>query len=264
VFGLIEKRNTGIDVRGIEKSAKVPFPTPTTYDAIARYRMEISGPVSRQFLTSLAEFAPSTEAKAEINKLGKSKDYFHQKVAERRLNLAQTLEIICGSTPWSAVPFSILIEGLLSLQPRPYSISSSPRVQKDKLTITATVESVPIQDTALTFNGVTSNYLFALQQKQNKDADSNPYGLTYSIEGPRNRYEGIQIPVFIRPSNFRLPSNPATTVIMVGPGSGVAPFRGFIQERAAQKKAGEKVGKTILFYGCRTPGDFIYQEDWKV
>jgi len=52
---------------------------------------------------------------------------------------------------------------------------------------------------------------------------------------------------------------------MVGPGTGVAPFRAFLQERAAQAKAGQDVGTTVLFFGCRKKTeDFLYQSEWDV
>lgn len=264
VFGIQDKRHSVISVKGIDVTAKVPIPTPTTYDAAIRYYMEVSAPVSRQFVSTLAAFAPDEESKAEIVRLGNDKDYFHEKITNKCFNIAQALQTIT-SKPFTAVPFSLLIESINKLQPRYYSISSSSLVQKDKISITAVVESVRLPGASHMVKGVTTNYLLALKQKQNGDPQPDPHGLTYSITGPRNKYDGIHVPVHVRHSNFKLPSDPSKPIIMVGPGTGVAPFRGFIQERAALAAKGEKVGTTLLFFGCRkSDEDFIYQDEFKV
>ena len=63
---------------------------------------------------------------------------------------------------------------------------------------------------------------------------------------------------------FRLPQNPETDIIMVGPGTGIAPFRAFIEERNAQRDAGQKLGKDWLFFGDqREAFDFLYQDEFK-
>nr|KAF6355772.1 cytochrome p450 oxidoreductase [Myotis myotis] len=68
--------------------------------------------------------------------------------------------------------------------------------------------------------------------------------------------------MFVRKSQFRLPFKATTPVIMVGPGTGVAPFIGFIQERAWLRQQGKEVGETLLYYGCRrSDEDYLYREE---
>ena len=266
ILGLQSKRSTVIYVKGLDATAKVPFPSPTTYDTVIRYHMEICAPISRQFLSTLAAFSPNDQIKAEITKAGNDKDYFQDTVASKNLNIAQYLEILSSHQPWDKIPFSAFIEGLNKIQPRYYSISSSSHVHKDKIAITAVVESSQQPGQPHVVKGVTTNYLLALKQKQHgAPADPDPNGLNYAITGPRNKYDGIHVPVHVRHSNFKLPSDPSRPVVMVGPGTGVAPFRGFVQERAALAAAGENVGKTVLFFGCRRrEQDFLYEQEWEV
>ncbi|KAJ8107936.1 hypothetical protein OPT61_g8522 [Boeremia exigua] len=264
VLGKEHKRHNVISVKALDPTAKVPFPSPTTFDAAIRFHIEIGASVSRQLVAGLAQFAPDDDIKAEMTKLGSDKDYFKQKVANRNLNLAQLLEIEGKGQTWTKIPFSFLIEGLVKIQPRYYSISSSSLVQKDKISITAVVESIAKPDAPYVLKGVTTNYLLALKQKQHGDPSPDPHGLNYAITGPRNKYDGIHVPVHVRHSNFKLPSDPSKPIIMVGPGTGVAPFRAFVQERAAQAKAGQNVGKTVLFFGCRKKSeDFLYEKEWE-
>ncbi|KAK7750511.1 hypothetical protein SLS62_007590 [Diatrype stigma] len=264
ILELENKKDTVISVKALEPTAKVPFPTPTTYDAIIRYHLEICAPVSRQFLGTLAAFAPDDDVKAEMAKLGDDKDYFHDKISKNHYNIARTLSVVSGGKTWGNIPFSAFIEGLTKLQPRYYSISSSSEVQPKKISITAIVENQHIPGRSDPFKGVATNYLLALKQKQNGDPNPEPFGQTYEIMGPRNKYDGIHVPVHVRHSNFRLPSDPSKPVILVGPGTGVAPMRGFVQERAKLAESGQNVGRTILFFGCRKRDeDFLYESEWE-
>lgn len=265
VLGKEDKRHTVILVKGLDPSSKVPFPSPTTYDAAIRFHIEINAAVSRQLVSGIAQFAPNDDIKAEMVKLGGDKDYFKQNVTDRNLNLAQLLEISGKGQKWTKIPFTFMFENMVKIQPRYYSISSSSLAQKDRISITAVVESLEKPGAPYVLKGVTTNYLLALKQKQHGDPNPDPHGLNYAITGPRNKYDGVHVPVHVRHSNFKLPSDPSKPIIMVGPGTGVAPFRAFVQERAAQAKAGQTVGKTILFFGCRKQSeDFIYSDEWKV
>lgn len=78
--------------------------------------------------------------------------------------------------------------------------------------------------------------------------------------------KGDKLHVAVRPSHaaFHLPSDPEKTpLILVAAGSGIAPFRGFIQERAAMLAAGRTLAPALLFFGCRKPGaDDLYREEF--
>lgn len=265
VVDLADKRDRVIAVKGLDATAKVPFPTPTTYDTVMRYQLEICGPISRQFIATLAQFAPTDEIKEQVSKIGNDKDAFAEEVTKKNFNVGQFLEQISDNQKWDKIPFSLFIEGLTKIQPRYYSISSSSLVQKNLVSITAVVESVEVPGASHVLKGVTTNYLLALKLKQHGEPNPDPHGLNYAISGPRNKYDGVHVPVHIRHSNFKLPSDPSKPIIMVGPGTGVAPFRGFVQERAYQATNGENVGKTLLFFGCRnSTDDFIYKDEWAV
>ncbi|MGH7154686.1 MAG: diflavin oxidoreductase, partial [Acetobacteraceae bacterium] len=82
-----------------------------------------------------------------------------------------------------------------------------------------------------------------------------------SVDMAERRSAGEALPVFLKPNpHFRLPADPSVPIIMVGPGTGVAPFRAFMQQREADGAS----GKSWLFFGARNfTHDFLYQLEWQ-
>ena len=141
--------------------------------------------------------------------------------------------------PSCDVPFNVYLELLPPMRPRYYSISSSPAVTSSHLTVG--VPHGPARSGDGYFNGVASTHLAS------------------SMEGS-TQFAFVRKPTI----PFRPPANPHVPMIMVGAGTGMAPFRGFLQERAALAEKGVPVGKSILFYGCRyAKGDMLYADELK-
>ncbi|KAG2209699.1 hypothetical protein INT47_001845 [Mucor saturninus] len=274
VLGLTDKLDTVVDIKAIDPTApkKHPFPVPTTYRSIFRYYMEICAPISRQILNSFAEYAPTEESKAALIRLATDKDEYRLQVTDACRNLAQVLEYACGHSNQSGlfanVPFDLVVENIARMQPRFYSISSSAKESPKVITATIVVLSYhPIAAAHETVYGVNSNFLYRIQMQQGMPNDGQEHPV-YDLSGPRQSYLGEdglchKLPVHVRHSQFKLPRNPSVPIIMVGPGTGVAPFRAFVRERALAKRDGKPVGTTLLFYGSRNRDqDFLYAEEW--
>ncbi|MBU6383605.1 MAG: sulfite reductase [Verrucomicrobia bacterium] len=124
---------------------------------------------------------------------------------------------------------------LLPLLPRFYSIASSTRVFPNEVHLT--VSFVHFELNGQTYFGVGS-YFLCVQAE----------------------IESTPIPIYVQPSNhFTLPEDPNRSIIMIGPGTGVAPFRAFMQERMA----GQAEGRNWLFFGERNrETDFYYGDYW--
>lgn len=142
----------------------------------------------------------------------------------------EIVDVIGGLTqPFTALELTALLK---KLQPRLYSISSSPKAHPDEVHLT--VAAVRYDSYGRNRKGVCSTFL------ADRCADNTP------------------VPVFVQTSHgFRLPENGDVPVIMCGPGTGIAPFRAFLEERLA---TGAKGGNWLFFGDQKRSTDFLYQE----
>jgi cytochrome P450/NADPH-cytochrome P450 reductase len=143
--------------------------------------------------------------------------------------------------PACELPFHAYLEMLSLLAPRYYSISSSPSGDPSRCSVTVGVVEAPAGSGRGTYKGICSNYLAS-----------------------RRAGEIIHATVRETKAGFRLPDDASVPIIMIGPGTGLAPFRGFLQERAALKTRGASLGPAMLFFGCRHPDqDYLYADELK-
>jgi NADPH-ferrihemoprotein reductase len=200
-------------------------------------------------------------AKAFLVEVSRDKDAFAGFVAATHVDLGRLLEAAAPGAVWDALPLSFLIEVLPRLQPRYYSISSSSIIAPCVPAITALVSSTPLA--AALIPGLTTNYLFALSNALAAGAASlHPAGLQYKLDGPDNALSGARLYAHVRRSKFKLPMQSAHPIVMVSAGTGLAPFRAFLAERARLLAMGRDVGQMVLFFGrCHPDEDYIYREE---
>ena len=195
----------------------------TTFGYALKNLLDITG-ISKKVATNIQALSNSDELAKIIAGEGEEsfKDWSYGK------EVIDLLEFVTLPADLTAQQ---LVDCLRALPPRLYSIASSPKAHPDEVHLT--VAAVRYDAHGKSRKGVASTYL----------ADDAKVGTKVNVYLHKNK-------------NFRLPENGDTPIIMVGPGTGIAPFRAFIEERAEDEAKGE----SWLFFGDQKYNeDFLYQ-----
>ncbi|KAI8176457.1 Bifunctional cytochrome P450/NADPH--P450 reductase [Colletotrichum sp. SAR 10_75] len=206
------------------RSSSLPLNKPiTAWDLFASH-LELTRTATPRSIETLAEVAEKGETRATLRTLSsKTSD-----IRDKRLTIVDLLMTFHDIK----LSLTLFLSMLPQMRPRTYSFSSSPFWMSGFATLTYTVEE----------KGVASNYLASLSPG-----------------------DVVQISLMPATLNFALPdihSRSSTPVIMIGAGTGLAPFRGFVQDRAIALREGACLAPAILFFGCRGPElDDMYRDE---
>ncbi|MGK9267534.1 bifunctional P-450/NADPH--P450 reductase [Bacillus inaquosorum] len=231
-FGLKGTDQVTLSASG-RSAGHLPLGRPVSLQDLLSYSVEVQEAATRAQIRELAAFTVCPPHKRELEDLT-AEGVYQEQILKKRISMLDLLEKYEACD----MPFERFLELVRPLKPRYYSISSSPRVNPEQASITVGVVRGPAWSGLGEYRGVASNYL-------------------------AERKAGDDVVMFVRTpeSRFQLPEDPETPIIMVGPGTGVAPFRGFLQARAALKREGKTLGEAHLYFGCRNNRDFIYRDE---
>ncbi|XP_035175556.1 methionine synthase reductase isoform X1 [Oxyura jamaicensis] len=263
VLGLSERGEYFVCVKIKEgtkkKGAACPqhIPERSTLKFILTWCLEIRAIPKKAFLRALVECTSNAGEKRRLQELcsRQGNSDYTRFIRESNVCLLDLLRAFPSCKP----SLNLLIEHLPKLQARFYSVSSSNLYQPGKLSFVFNIVEFPACPTRpVSRKGVCTGWLAELVAPL-----LHPNKNTLCTEGGSPPTE--EIPIFARPNNtFHLPSDPSVPFVMVGPGTGIAPFIGFLQHR--QKLREEHTdwhfGETWLFFGCRHHDrDYLFKDE---
>uniref|UniRef100_A0A1A8U6L9 Nitric oxide synthase n=4 Tax=Nothobranchius furzeri TaxID=105023 RepID=A0A1A8U6L9_NOTFU len=230
----LEERNTALGVIS-NWTQETRIPPCTIYQAF-QFFLDITTPPTPVLLQQFAALATDEQQKKKLEILSKGLQEYEEWKWYNNPTLVEVLE----EFPSIQMPSTLLLTQLPLLQARYYSISSSPDLYSGEIHLTVAVVSYRTRGgEGPTHHGVCSSWL--------------------------NRVEkGEMVSCFVRSApSFQLPKDSRAPCILVGPGTGIAPFRSFWQHRLFDlEQNGMKSGPMILVFGCRqSEMDHIYKEE---
>lgn len=212
-------------------AAYLPVDRPIAARDLLAEWVELAQPATRKQLEQLVALTRCPPEKRALEAM--LQDYAATVLKPRR-SLLELLE----HAPACSLDFAGFLEMLPLMKPRLYSIASSPKADARRVGLTVAPLDAPAWSGQGRHRGVASTHL-------------------------SNARVGDEIRVAIRSPNtpFRV-APPQTPMLLIAAGTGIAPFRGFLEERAAQQSAGERVAQTMLFFGCDHPEvDLLYADE---
>jgi NADPH-ferrihemoprotein reductase len=216
-----------------------PFPMPLSVTECLTRHLDLTSAPRRSDLKMLVQYATDPVDRKALLRLSskEGKQEYKEKIMGGYVGMVDLLKLC----PSLSIPLEHFVSICHFLLPRYYTIASSSSVHPEQVHLTVAVTQDKRKDKSL-FNGVCSTHL----------ANLNP-----------TKSERVRI--FNRPSTFRLPKDSSRPILMIGPGTGIAPMRGLLQERRYQKLSEKKtVGLNILYFGCKkTSLDYLYQDELK-
>ena len=229
----------------VKKNASVPsyIPQPFTIRYALSKCIEIRAVPKKPFLRALVTCT------SDISERRRLEELCSKQGASAYLELIRTpcLSILdlLSTFPSCKPSFELLAQHLPRLQPRRYSIANSPLVDSNHLTFVFNVVRIEAkQGRTFSRNGVCTGQLEEVLLGANASSET-------ALANPK-------IDIFLTKStNFCLPEDGSLPLVMIGPGTGVAPFIGFLEHRSA---LANQSGDTWLFYGCRHKDrDFLFE-----
>ncbi|KAM9642633.1 NADPH-dependent diflavin oxidoreductase 1 isoform 2-T2 [Trichechus inunguis] len=214
--------------------ARLPQPC-SVHHLVSRY-LDITSVPRRSFFELLAGLSPDELEQEKLLEFSSAQgqEGLYDYCSRPRRTI---LEVLCDFPHTAgAVPPDYLLDLIPPIRPRAFSITSSLLALPGRLQILVAVVQywTRLKEPR---RGLCSCWLASLDPGQ----------------GP------IRVPLWVRPGGLTFPKMPDTPVVMVGPGTGVAPFRAAIQERVAQGQTGN-----LLFFGCRhRDQDFYWEAEWR-
>ncbi|GAA3116020.1 bifunctional cytochrome P450/NADPH--P450 reductase [Streptosporangium carneum] len=206
----------------------LPVDTPVTAGLLLTEFAELQEVATRSDLSTLAEQTQCPWTRGQLAELEAS---YADEILAKRVSVLTLLERF----PAITLPLPVFLEMAGPIRPRYYSVSSSPLATPGRVRITVGLVEGPSWSGGGEYRGMCSAYLAGLE----------PGDVFYGY---------VRVPT----PPFRLPADPATPVILVGPGTGFAPLRGFLEERALTGAT----GPAEVFYGCRHPEhDWLYRAE---
>lgn len=224
----------------VELKPKLPhIYTPCSVRDIFLYCINYSGMVSKALLRTMAEYCSVEEDREGLYAIcGKSIEA--RALYEKELVKRTSFIDILARFPSCLPDLAHMLELLPPLAPRYYSVASSPEMNPSSMHFAFTVVNYDVNGE--TRKGLCSNWLYSVCSQ----AGFVPPVDNVKPAGVFPTEAGLRIPVFFRKTReFTLPSDNSVPIIMIGPGTGVAPFRGFIQHRWKQTRALQTGGTCV-------------------